>query len=133
MVEDLIQMRLKSHLSLFRIRVKSQFKGYDLGAYVDDPSSADVGSIEVQQAETLLAKIEIKATRGKAVTLRIVGATSLSSSSPLALIPYSKCVKPVAFPPGCAGMIWRSGAGSLSRPYAPHGKAPPGAQRLQSR
>jgi hypothetical protein len=55
-------------------------------------------------------------------TLRIVGATSLSSSSPLALLPYSKCVKPVAFPPGCAGVIWRSGAGSLSRPYAPQAK-----------
>jgi hypothetical protein len=69
MVEDLIKERLKSRLLLLRIRVKTQFKGYDLGAYVDDPSYADVGSIEVQQSETLLAKIEIKATRGKAVSI----------------------------------------------------------------
>ena len=69
MVEELVQTRLKSRLSLLRIRLKTQFKGYDLGAYVDDPSYADVGSIEVQQAETLLAKIEIKATRGKAVSM----------------------------------------------------------------
>jgi hypothetical protein len=69
MVENLIQKQLKSHLSQLRIRLKTQFKGYDLGAYVDDPSYADVGSIEVQQSETLLAKIEIKATRGKAVSM----------------------------------------------------------------
>jgi hypothetical protein len=69
MVEDLIQKQLKSHLSLLRIRLKTQFKGYDLGAYVDDPSYADVGSIKVQQSEALLAKIEIKATRGKAVSM----------------------------------------------------------------
>lgn len=69
MVEDLIQKQLKSHLSLLRIRLQTQFKGYDLGAYVDDPSYADVGSIEVQQSEALLAKIEIKATRGKAVSM----------------------------------------------------------------
>jgi hypothetical protein len=69
MVEDLIQARLKLHLMRFRIRLKTQFKGYDLGAYVDDPSYADVASIEVQQAETLLAKIEIKATRGKTVSM----------------------------------------------------------------
>ena len=68
-VEELIQMRLKSHLSLFRIRVQTPFKGYDLGAYADDPSSSDVGSIEVQQSGTLLAKIEIKATRGKTVSM----------------------------------------------------------------
>jgi hypothetical protein len=68
-VEELIGARLKSHFVGFRIRVKTQFKGYDLGAYVDDPSYADVGSIEVQQAETLMAKIEIKATRGKAVSI----------------------------------------------------------------
>jgi hypothetical protein len=69
MVEDLIQKRLRSRLLLLRIRVKTQFTGYDLGAYVDNPSNADVGSIEVQQSETLLAKIEIKATRGKAVSI----------------------------------------------------------------
>jgi hypothetical protein len=69
MVENLIQKQLKSHLSQLRVRLKTQFKGYDLGAYVDDPSYADVGSIEVQQSETLLAKIEIKATRGKAVSM----------------------------------------------------------------
>jgi hypothetical protein len=69
MVEDLIQKQLKSRPSLLRIRLKTQFKGYGLGAYVDDPSYADVGSIEVQQSETLLAKIEIKATRGKAVSM----------------------------------------------------------------
>jgi hypothetical protein len=69
MVEDLIQKQFKSHLSLLRIRLKTQFKGYDLGAYVDDPSCADVGSIEVQQSEALLAKIEIKATRSKAVSM----------------------------------------------------------------
>jgi hypothetical protein len=69
MVEALIQKRLRSHLLLLRIRVKTQFTGYDLGAYVDDPSNADVGSVEVQQSETLLAKIEIKATRGKAVSV----------------------------------------------------------------
>ncbi len=69
MVENLIQKQLKSRLSVPRIRLKTQFKGYDLGAYVDDPSYADVGSIEVQQSETLLAKIEIKATRGKAVSM----------------------------------------------------------------
>ena len=69
MVEDLIQKQLKSQLSLRRIRLQTQFKSYDLGAYVDDPSYADVGSIEVQQSEELLAKIEIKATRGKAVSM----------------------------------------------------------------
>jgi hypothetical protein len=69
MVEDLIEKRLKSRLVLLRMRVKTQFIGYDLGAYVDDPSYADVGSIEIQQSETLLAKIEIKATRGKAVSM----------------------------------------------------------------
>lgn len=69
MVEGLILARLKSRLSLVRIRLKTQFKGYDLGAYVDDPSYADVGSIEVQQSETLVAKIEIKATRGSAVSM----------------------------------------------------------------
>jgi hypothetical protein len=69
MVEELIQVRLKSRLSLLRVRLKTQFKGYDLGAYVDDPSYADVGSIEVQQSETLIAKIEIKATRGQAVSM----------------------------------------------------------------
>jgi hypothetical protein len=68
-VEELVQVRLKSRLLSLRIRVRTQFKGYDLGAYVDDPSYADVGSIEVQQAETLLAKIEIKATRGNAVSM----------------------------------------------------------------
>jgi hypothetical protein len=68
-VEDLIGARLKSRLSLLRIRVKPQFKGYDLGAYVDDASYADVGWIEVQQAEALLAKIEIKATRGTVVSI----------------------------------------------------------------
>ena len=68
-VEKLIEARLKSRLLLLRIRLKTQFKGYDLGAYIDDSSYADVGSVEVQQAETLLAKIEIKATRGKAVSM----------------------------------------------------------------
>ena len=71
MVEDLIQKRLKSHLSLLRIRLKTQFKGYDLRAYVDDPSYADVGSIKVQQSDMLLAKIEIKATRGNAVSMKM--------------------------------------------------------------
>ena len=69
MVEELIKKQLNSHLSQLRIRLKTQFKAYDLGAYVDDPSYADVGSIEVQKSETLLAKIEIKATRGKAVSM----------------------------------------------------------------
>ena len=68
MVEDLIQKQLKSCLP-GRIRLKTQFKGYDLGAYVDDPSYACVGSIVVQQSETLLAKIEIKATRREAVSM----------------------------------------------------------------
>jgi hypothetical protein len=67
-VENLIQMRLRSHLSPFRIRVKTQFKGYDFGAYVDDPSCADVGSIDVE-AGALVAKIEIKATRGRTVSM----------------------------------------------------------------
>ncbi len=69
MVEDLIQKQLKSRLSLLRIRLKTQFKRYDIGAYVDDPCYADVGSIEVQQSETLVAKIEIKAARSKAVSM----------------------------------------------------------------
>jgi hypothetical protein len=69
MVEELVQARLKSRSFLLRIRMKTQFKGYDLGAYVDDPSYSDVGAIEVQQAETLLARIEIKATRGNAVSM----------------------------------------------------------------
>jgi hypothetical protein len=69
MVEEMIQKQLKPHLSRLGIRLETQFKGYDLGAYVDDPSYADVGSIEVQQSETLLAKIEIKATRGQAVSM----------------------------------------------------------------
>jgi hypothetical protein len=68
-VEDLIGERLKSMFLRHRIRVRTQFKGYDLGAYVDDPSYADVGSVVVQQAETLLAKVEIKATRGKIVSM----------------------------------------------------------------
>jgi hypothetical protein len=68
-IEKLIKEQLNSHLSQLRIRLKPQFKGYDLGAYVDDPSYADVGWIEMQQSETLLAKIEIKATRGKAVSM----------------------------------------------------------------
>jgi hypothetical protein len=68
MIEELVRAQLRSRL-LRRIRLKTQFKGYDLRAYVDDPSYADVGSIEVKQSETLLAKIEIKATRGKAVSL----------------------------------------------------------------
>lgn len=67
-VEELIGMRLKSRLLLHRIRVKTQFKGYDLGAYVDDDASPDVGSIEVE-AGSLVAKIEIKATRGKTVSM----------------------------------------------------------------
>ncbi len=69
MVEDLIEVRLKSRLLLLHIRLKTQFKGYDLGAYIDDSSYADVGSVEVKQAETLLAKIEIKATRGRMVSM----------------------------------------------------------------
>ncbi|WP_316207559.1 sacsin N-terminal ATP-binding-like domain-containing protein [Bradyrhizobium sp. SZCCHNR3118] len=68
-VEDLIGARLKSRLLLLRMRVKPQFKGYDLGAYVDEASYADVGWIEMQQAETLVAKIEIKATRGGSVSM----------------------------------------------------------------
>ncbi|WP_257169706.1 ATP-binding protein [Bradyrhizobium sp. SRS-191] len=68
-VEELIGARLKSRLLLLRMRVKPQFKGYDLGAYVDEASYADVGWIEMQQAETLVAKIEIKATRGGSVSM----------------------------------------------------------------
>jgi hypothetical protein len=49
MVEDMIQERLKARLSRHRIRLKTQFKAYDLGAYVDDPSFADVGSIDWSQ------------------------------------------------------------------------------------
>ena len=84
MVEDLIQKQLKSHLSLLRIRLKTQFKGYDLGAYVDDRSYADVGSIKVQQSEALLAKIETKATRGKAVSMSnpVRGFSSLVVAAP---------------------------------------------------
>ena len=67
-VEELIQLRLKSRLSFFRIRVRAQFIGYDIGAYVDDSSVADVGAIDVEVG-TLLAKIEIKATRGKTVSI----------------------------------------------------------------
>ena len=69
MVEAMIQDRLKARLSLYRIRVKTQFKGYDLGAYVGDPLFTDVGSIDVEATGTLLAKIEIKATRGKTVSM----------------------------------------------------------------
>ena len=57
-VEELIQMRLKSHLSLFRIRVQTPFKGYDLGAYADDPSSSDVGSIEVSSPERFSPRLK---------------------------------------------------------------------------
>jgi hypothetical protein len=67
-VEELIAARLKSRLLPHRIRVKIQFKGYDLGAYVDDNAVPDVGSVEVE-AGSLVAKIEIKATRGKTVSL----------------------------------------------------------------
>jgi hypothetical protein len=68
MVESLIEAQLKTRLSPAGIRVKTQFRGYDLGAYVGDPSSTDVGSIEVQ-SRTLLAKIEIKTTRGNTVSM----------------------------------------------------------------
>ena len=69
LVEELIKKQLNLHLSKLRISLKPQFKGYDLGAYVDDSSYADVGSIEVRQFGTLFAKIEIKATRGNAVSM----------------------------------------------------------------
>jgi hypothetical protein len=69
MVEAMIQERLKTDLSIHRIRVKTQFKGYDLGAYVDDAPFTDVGSIDVEATGTLLAKIEIKATRGQTVSM----------------------------------------------------------------
>jgi hypothetical protein len=65
----MIQERLKTDLSIHRIRVKTQFKGYDLGAYVDDAPFTDVGSIDVEATGTLLAKIEIKATRGQTVSM----------------------------------------------------------------
>lgn len=67
-VEELLAQRLKLRLLPLRIRLKVQFKGYDLGAYLADDASSDVGSIEVE-AGTLVAKIEIKATRGRAVSL----------------------------------------------------------------
>jgi hypothetical protein len=41
-VESSIQTQLKTRLLPLGIRVKTQFRGYDLGAYVDDPLSADV-------------------------------------------------------------------------------------------
>lgn len=68
LVEKLVETNLKRLLLRFRIRVKTQFQGYDLAAYVDDESFADVGSVDVE-AGTLLAKIEIKATRGKTVSM----------------------------------------------------------------
>ena len=91
MVEDLIQKQLKSRLSLLRVRLRTQFKGYDLGAYVDDPSYTDVGSIEVQQSDTLLAKIEIKATRGKAVSMSNLQGEEASSDEAR----YWLCVVPL--------------------------------------
>ena len=90
-VEELVQMRLKSRLQFLRIRVQTQFRGYDLGAYVDDSSYADVGSIEVQQAETLLAKIEIKATRGNAVSMSNVQGEEASND----LARFWLCVVPL--------------------------------------
>jgi hypothetical protein len=91
MVEELIQKQLKARLTLHRIRLKTQFKGYDLGAYVDDPAYADVGSVEVRQAETLLAKIEIKATRGKAVSMSNVQGEEASGDEAR----YWLCVVPL--------------------------------------
>jgi hypothetical protein len=91
MVEDLIQNQLRSHLTQLRIRLKTQFRGYDLCAYVDDPSYADVGLIEVQQSETLLAKIEIKATRGKAVSMSNLQGEEASNDKAR----YWLCVVPV--------------------------------------
>jgi hypothetical protein len=90
-VEDLIGARLKSRLSLLRIRVRPQFRGYDLGAYVDDASYADVGWIDVQQGETLIAKIEIKSTRGDAVSMSNVQGAEASND----LTRYWLCVVPL--------------------------------------
>jgi hypothetical protein len=54
-----------------RVPPRSNFADYRavLGAYVDDPSFVDVGSIDVEATGTLLAKIEIKATRGQTVSM----------------------------------------------------------------
>jgi hypothetical protein len=100
MVEDLIQKQLKAHLLPLRIRLKTQFKGYDLGAYVDDPSYADVGLIEVQQSEALLAKIEIKATRGKAVSMSNLQGEEASNDEAR----YWLCVVPLDADEGIDGL-----------------------------
>jgi hypothetical protein len=77
---------------LHRIRVKTQFKSYDLGAYVDDDAFPDVGSVEVE-AGSLVAKIEIKATRGKTVSLSNRQGEEASSDQPrfwLCVVPLDR-------------------------------------------
>ena len=69
-VEQLVHTTLDALLKPRGIRVETNFVGYDLAAYFDkdDTVEEDVVSIKVV-ARTLLAKIEIKSTRGTAVSM----------------------------------------------------------------
>jgi hypothetical protein len=64
-VEQLVGAMLRAILKDRGIRVEINFVGYDLAAYYEghDTTEEEVGCIQVSAGE-LLAKIEIKATRG---------------------------------------------------------------------
>ena len=67
-VEDLVRNRLKILLTRSRVRVETHFVGYDLDAFFEDPSISDVGLLNLD-CGTVLAKVEIKATRGTSVSM----------------------------------------------------------------
>lgn len=69
-VEQLVGAMLRAILRDHGIRVETNFVGYDLAAYYEgqDSTEEEVGCIHVSIG-TLLAKIEIKATRGRGVSM----------------------------------------------------------------
>ena len=68
-VELLVGTTLRAILKHRGIRVETNFVGYDLAAYYEgQDATEEVGCVQVL-AGTLLAKIEIKATRGSAVSM----------------------------------------------------------------
>lgn len=128
-VEQLVHTTLEAMLKPRGIRVETNFVGYDLAAYYDrdDTIEEDVGSIQVV-AGTLLAKIEIKATRGAAVSMSYAqgqAATTdqenywlcvvpLSASEPISSLDGSRIEKLARFLPKIGRTLAISSAGIAS-------------------
>ncbi len=78
-VEDLLRDHLDDLLRSLGVRVKANFVGYDAAAYLAGlAASEDVGSLELS-ADTLLAKIEIKATRSDSISMSYAQGMAASS------------------------------------------------------